>query len=290
MDEKEFWPSSSRRNRTHLRAVAYRMLGSRREADDAVQEAWLRLSRHGRGRRRQSRRLADHGRGARVPRHAALAQVAPRGADRTARYPEPIAAGTTPSRRRCSPTRSAWRCWWCWRRWRRPSGVAFVLHDMFDLPSTRSRRSSGARRRRRGSSPAARAGACRASPTVRRTADRPPAARSSTRSSPPRAAAISTRCSPCSIPTSCCGPTRPPRGSAASASCAARRPSRAAFLGRAQAAQAALVDGAVGIVVAPRGKLLLVSNVTVANGKITAIEATADPERLAEFELAILGA
>lgn len=32
-------------NRTHLQSVAYRMLGSRTEADDAVQEAWLRLSR-----------------------------------------------------------------------------------------------------------------------------------------------------------------------------------------------------------------------------------------------------
>ena len=32
-------------NRTHLQAVALRMLGSSTEADDAVQEAWLRLSR-----------------------------------------------------------------------------------------------------------------------------------------------------------------------------------------------------------------------------------------------------
>ena len=34
-------------DRPHLEAVAYRMLGSRVEADDAVQEAWLRLARNG---------------------------------------------------------------------------------------------------------------------------------------------------------------------------------------------------------------------------------------------------
>src|SRR3954468_21680310 len=35
------------KNRQHLRAVAYRMLGNQSEAEDAVQEAWLRLSRSG---------------------------------------------------------------------------------------------------------------------------------------------------------------------------------------------------------------------------------------------------
>src|SRR5437016_5957123 len=34
-------------NRSHLRGVAYRMLGSMTEADDAIQEAWLRLDRNG---------------------------------------------------------------------------------------------------------------------------------------------------------------------------------------------------------------------------------------------------
>ena len=45
MVEKEFLAERFEQNRDHLRAVAYRMLGSLSEADDAVQEAWLRLSR-----------------------------------------------------------------------------------------------------------------------------------------------------------------------------------------------------------------------------------------------------
>ena len=61
-----------------------------------------------------------------------------------------------------------------------------------------------------------------------------------------------------------------------------------AFKGRARSAQSALVNGAVGVVVAPRGQLLLVLNVTIANGRITAIEVTADPERLDRFDLAVL--
>jgi RNA polymerase sigma factor (sigma-70 family) len=45
MPERDWLAERFEENRSHLRAVAYRMLGSVSEADDAVQEAWLRLSR-----------------------------------------------------------------------------------------------------------------------------------------------------------------------------------------------------------------------------------------------------
>jgi RNA polymerase sigma factor (sigma-70 family) len=44
MDERDLLAERFEANRTHLRAVGYRMLGSLSEADDAVQDAWLRLS------------------------------------------------------------------------------------------------------------------------------------------------------------------------------------------------------------------------------------------------------
>ncbi len=47
MAEPDWLAAGFEKNRTRLRAVAYRMLGSLAEADDAVQEAWLRLSRSG---------------------------------------------------------------------------------------------------------------------------------------------------------------------------------------------------------------------------------------------------
>jgi DNA-directed RNA polymerase specialized sigma24 family protein len=79
MDEHEWLAEQFEANRTHLRAVAYRMLGSLSEADDAVQEGWLRLS-------RSDTSGVENLRGwlttvvARVCLgHAALAQVAPRG-------------------------------------------------------------------------------------------------------------------------------------------------------------------------------------------------------------------
>lgn len=47
MDERERLAERFEEHRARLRAVAYRMLGSPSEADDAVQETWLRLNRSG---------------------------------------------------------------------------------------------------------------------------------------------------------------------------------------------------------------------------------------------------
>ncbi|MGC2295357.1 MAG: sigma-70 family RNA polymerase sigma factor [Candidatus Dormiibacterota bacterium] len=49
MNDQEWLADRFEEHRTHLRTVAYRMLGSLNEADDAVQDAWLRLSRSGAG-------------------------------------------------------------------------------------------------------------------------------------------------------------------------------------------------------------------------------------------------
>jgi RNA polymerase sigma factor (sigma-70 family) len=49
MDERDWLAERFQEHRTRLRAVAYRMLGSTSEADDAVQEAWIRLSRSNAG-------------------------------------------------------------------------------------------------------------------------------------------------------------------------------------------------------------------------------------------------
>jgi hypothetical protein len=58
--------------------------------------------------------------------------------------------------------------------------------------------------------------------------------------------------------------------------------------GRARAAQPALVNGAVGVVVAPRGRLLMVLSFTIEHGRIVEIDAIADPARLRQIDLAVL--
>lgn len=63
-----------------------------------------------------------------------------------------------------------------------------------------------------------------------------------------------------------------------------------AVKGGARAAQAAMVDGAVGVVVAPRGRLLMVLKFTIADGRIVAIESVGAPDRLNQLDLAVFEA
>ena len=183
------------------------------EADDAVQEAWLRLSRTERGRGRQPRRLADDRRRARLPRHAARAQVT-RARSRSARTcpsrSSSREAGVDPEHEALLADSVGLALLVVLETLTPAERLAFVLHDMFAVPfdeiapivdrSPEAARQLASRARRR----VQRRGARAPTPTS------PPSARSSMRSSPPRATATSRRCSRCSTPTSSCGSTAAP--------------------------------------------------------------------------------
>jgi hypothetical protein len=61
-----------------------------------------------------------------------------------------------------------------------------------------------------------------------------------------------------------------------------------ALAGRSQYAELALVDGTVGAIVAPRGRLLLALTFVISKEKIIEYEVIADPARLARLSLAVL--
>jgi hypothetical protein len=61
-----------------------------------------------------------------------------------------------------------------------------------------------------------------------------------------------------------------------------------AFSRHARFARPALVNGAVGVVMAPRGRLFRALSFTITRGKIIQIDVIADPERLRQFDLAVL--
>ena len=118
MDEQQWLADRFEQERPHLRAVAYRMLGSVSESEDAVQEAWVRLN------RADGEAVANLGGWlTTVVGRICLDMLRARRARREdfvgSWLPEPIVAiddAATRRTRRWSPTRSAWRCWWCWRR------------------------------------------------------------------------------------------------------------------------------------------------------------------------------
>jgi RNA polymerase sigma factor (sigma-70 family) len=286
MDEKKFLTERFEANRTHLRSVAYRMLGSAAEAEDAVQEAWLRLARSDTG---EIDNLA--GWLTTVVARVSLDMLRSRKSRREeiidASTPEPVASAETDHNMLMAESIGL-ALLVVLDTLAPAERVAFVLHDMFDLPfeeiapivdrsETAARQlASRARRRVQGKEPpradigkqrqiveaflaASRAGDFEALLTM---LDPDVVFR-------PDAAAMQIGNNVIEL-----------RGAQAVAQ---------TFKGRAQAAKPALVDGAVAATVSFGGHLRIVLGLTFANGKIAAIDAIADRARIAAFEIEAFG-
>jgi RNA polymerase sigma factor (sigma-70 family) len=296
MDEHDGLAERFEANRPHLRAVAYRMLGSLSEADDAVQESWLRLSRSG------TSGIENLGGWlttvvARVCLDMLRSRKSRHEESLDAQIADPIAShesGTDPEQEALLADSVGLALLVVLETLAPAERLAFVLHDVFAVPfeeiapiverTPTATRQLASRARRRvhgvggrddaGMIPdadltrqrevvdaflaAARGGDFDAllavlDPDVVLRTDRP------------------------ALPS---GALRETHGAAAVA--------RRAMVGGARAAQPALVNGAVGVIVAPRGRLLMVLLFTIRHGKIVEIDAVADPERLRHLDLAVL--
>lgn len=287
MDEEKFLAERFEASRPHLRRVAYRMLGSAAEAEDAVQETWLRLGRSdtesvdnlgGWLTTVTARICLDMLRARKIRREEALdeapagepASEAPGGfepeleaqlADSVGLAMLVVLQALTPAER-----------------------VAFVLHDMFDIPfdeiaavvgrtpeATRQL-ASRARRRVQGAPAVPEAELAR----QRRVVD---------------AFLAASRDGDFEGLLSVLDPDVVVRADATAISLGNASELRGApavarfFKGKAVLARSALVDGVAGIVVAPKGRLLLVLVPTIEGGRIVSIDVVADPDRLRAFDL-----
>jgi RNA polymerase sigma-70 factor, ECF subfamily len=136
MDERDWLAERFEEHRAHLRAVAYRMLGSLTEADDAVQEAWLRLSRS------DSDAIENLGGWlttvvARVSLNMLRSRNTRREESLGVHMPEPIvdrADGTDPEHEALLADAVGLALLVVLETLSPPERLAFVLHDMFAVP------------------------------------------------------------------------------------------------------------------------------------------------------------
>ena len=289
MDDQDWMAARFEENRAHLRAVAYRMLGSASEADDALQEAWLRLSRadtsgvenlpgwlttvvarvclnmlKSRGTRREEP-LDDDDLGAidGGPEHDALL------ADSVGPALLVVLDTLAPAER-----------------------LAFVLHDMFGVSFNEI--APIVRR----SPEAARQLASRARRRVQGVTDVPDADLSRQREVVDAFLAAA-RGGDFEGLLAVLDPDVVLRADSFAFRVGARREVRGAaevaqgaalFSSRARLARLALIDGAVGVVLAPGGRVTVAMAVTLKDGRIAEMEVIADPDRLAELDVALLDA
>jgi RNA polymerase sigma factor (sigma-70 family) len=288
MGEHDWLTERFEENRTHLRAVAYRMLGSRSEANDAVQEAWLHVSRSGAG------GVENLGGWlttvvARVCLDTLRSRKSRREEPLDAHVPEPTVSrgeGTHPEHEALLADSVGLALLVVLETLAPDERVAFVLHDMFELPFEEIAPIVGR------SPAAARQLASRARRRVQGTATVPDADRSRQREVV-KAFLAASRDGNFEALLAVLDPDVVLRGDRAAVQAGASGEVRGAaavartFSGRARAAQPALVDGAAGAVWAPGGQPRVVFGFRIEHGKIVTIELVADPERIRQLDLEI---
>jgi RNA polymerase sigma-70 factor (ECF subfamily) len=292
VDNPDALTASFEQHRAHLHGVAYRMLGSLSEADDAVQEAWLRLHRAGadgvanlRGWLTTvvSRVCLDMLRSRRSRREESL-DAEPERMDRTDR------GAVNPEREAEMADAVGLALLVVLGTLAPAERLAFVLHDMFALPfdeiagivgrspAAARQLASRARRRVQGAPAASGAEFARQRQLVEsliaalRGGD---------------VGALVALLDPDLVVRADATAATPDRQLVRGAETWARQAVR--FTRAIQAhVQSALVDGAPGLILAPRGRLLRAMRFTIVNDRIAEIEIMADPERLHAIELAVL--
>jgi RNA polymerase sigma factor (sigma-70 family) len=288
MSEREYLAERFEEHRTHLRAVAYRMLGSVSEVDDAVQEAWLRLS-------RADATGIDNLGGwlTTVVARVCLDMLRSRQSRREEPFipdaPEPVANGTRGS----SPEQEALLAdsvglalLVVLDRLTPAERLAFVLHDMFAVPfeeiapivgrSAQAARQLASRARRRvrgGGAP---------DPDLVRQREVVEAFIAALRAGDFEGLLAVLDPDLVVRADMAVGAPTEVRGAAVWAKGAI------AYGHLTQLTRPALVDGAIGVVVAPRGKLVRALRFTIANGRITEIEVIGNPARLGELDVSIV--
>jgi RNA polymerase sigma-70 factor, ECF subfamily len=294
MDDDEFLAERFEEHRTHLRAVAYRMLGSLSEADDAVQEAWLRLS-------RSDANAIENLRAwlttvvARVSLNVLRSRRSRREEplDVDVHMPEPIvshADGVDPEHEALLADSVGLALLVVLETLSPAERLAFVLHDMFAVPFDEIAPMVGR------TPTAARQLASRARRRVHGAPTVPDADLTRQREVVDAFFAAARRgdfdalvavLDPDIVLRADGGTLRPDdtrvvRGAEQVAKRALM------FAGLSPYVRPALVNGVAGVVVAPHGQPFSVMGFTVVGGRIVAIDALSDPERLRELDLTVL--
>jgi RNA polymerase sigma factor (sigma-70 family) len=291
MDERDWLAQRFNEERPHLVAVAYRMLGSLAEAEDAVQDTWVRLS------RADASAVENLGGWlTTVVGRVCLNVLRSRASRRENRLDTHITESIATNDERTDPEQEALLAdavglalLVVLEALDPAERLAFVLHDMFDVPFEEIADVLGR------SSAAARQLASRARRRVRgtpRIADNDLAGQREVVD----AFLAASRRGDFEALVSLLDPdvvlradeTAVARG-ATSTLHGAVAVAEASLVQRARLARPALVNGEVGVVVvAPRGQLMLVLRPTIEDGRIVEIEVLADPDAIRELEVAVL--